>query len=153
TVDLGGYAHLVNNSISLFDRNSDLSIRLFTADGVTVESVEIIQGGAVIGNATVSGETATFNSSILGDFTFPNANGVDQRTGTYPIRVRATLSNGRIAEQPFTITVANSLTIATGNTSEAALSELPTTQIAFSTFNVQAAVDNREMYLRRGSQG
>lgn len=142
--DLGGYAHLVDTRISQFDTNSDLDINLFTAEGVTVESVEVIHDGAVIGTATVSGETATFNSSILGDF---------ESGDTFPIRLRATLSNGNIAEQPFTITVADSLTSSANNPEEAPLSELSDTEVSFSTFTVGAAIDNREMHLRRGAQG
>lgn len=142
--DLGGYAHLVNTRISQFDTDSDLTIDLFTANGVSVETVEIIQDGSTIGTATVGEETATFNSSILGDIETGN---------TFPIRIRATLSNGNIAEQPFTVRVVNSLSVSSNNPEEAALSELPDAEVSFSTFTIGAPIDNVEMHLRRGSQG
>jgi hypothetical protein len=141
--DVGGYAHLTTPRISQFDTNSDLSIDLFTASGVTVESVEIIKDGAVIGTATVSGETATFNSSILGALA----------AGTQSIRIRATLSNGNVAEQPFNITVVNSLSLHGDNPEEATLTGLDTITVNYNTYNLAATIDNVDLHLKNGSAG
>lgn len=141
--DLGGYAHLTTPRISQFDTNSDLTIDLFTASGVSVETVEIVRDGSVIGTATVSGETATFNSSILGDIA----------AGTYPVRIRATLSNGNVAEQPFTITAVNSLTIDGDNPEEATLTGIDTLEVGYDLYNLAATVDNVDLHLKNGSEG
>lgn len=142
-VDLGVYAHLTTPRISQFDTNSNLTVKLFTRAGVTAQNVEILRNGAVIGTANVSGETATFNSSILGAIT----------TGTHPIRLRTTFSNGTVTEQPFNITVVNSLTIPAANPRTAALSTLPQTKIAYSTYNLAATIDNVALHLKKGSAG
>jgi len=42
-----------------------------------------VQGVTVIGDAVVSGETASFSTSISGDFTFMNDEGIDEQTGSY----------------------------------------------------------------------
>ena len=95
------------------------------------------------GTGTVSGETATFNSSILGAIT----------TGTHPIMVRTTFSNGQVTEQPFNITVVNSLSIPASNARSAPLSKLADTNIAFSTFNLGATINNVALFLKKGRLG
>lgn len=141
--DLGGYAHLATPRLSQFDTDSDLTVNLFTASGVSVETVEIVRDGAVIGTADVNGETATFNSSVLGDIA----------AGTYPVILRATLSNGNVTEQPFNITVENSLTINADNPEESTLSGLDTLAIDYNTYNLAADIDNVDLHLRNGSAG
>lgn len=141
--DVGGYAHLVTPRISQFDTDSDLTVRLFTASGVSVETVEIIRDGAVLGTATIEGDTATFNSSILGDIS----------VGTYPVVVRASLSNGKFSERPFNITAVNSLSISQDNPEEATLSGLDTTEVSYSLFNLEATVDNVDLHLKNGADG
>jgi hypothetical protein len=141
--DVGGYAHLTNTRISQFDTDSDLNIDIFTASGVTAETVEIIHDGAVIGTADISGETATFSSSVLGDIA----------AGSYPVRVRATFSNGNVSERPFTITVVNSLTISADNPDEASLTELPEVELDYDTYNLAATIDNVDLHLKNGSAG
>lgn len=141
--DLGVYAHLDTQRLSQFDTNSNLRIKFFVPPGVTAQSVEILRAGAVIGTGTVSGETATFNSSILGAIT----------TGTHSIRIRTTFSNGQVTEQPFNITVVNSLSIPASNARSAPLSTLAATNIAFSTFNLGATIDNVALFLKKGRLG
>ncbi len=141
--DVGGYAHLANTRISQFDTDSDLRVDIFTASGVTAETVEIIQDGSVIGTANISGETATFSSSVLGDIA----------AGSYPVRIRATFSNGNVSERPFNITVVNSLSIHGDNPEESTLSGLDTLSINYNTYNLAASIDNVDLHLKNGSEG
>lgn len=142
--DVGGYAHLTTPRISQFDTDSDLTVRLFTASGVSVETVEIVSDeGAVLGNATIDGDTATFSSSILGEIA----------EGTYPVVVRATLSNGNISERPFNITAVNSLSLSADNPEEATLAGLDTTEVGYSIYNLEATVDDVDLHLKNGSEG
>lgn len=140
--DVGGYAHLVDTRISNFDTDSDLRIDIFTANGVTAETVEIISDGAVIGTANISGETATFSSSILGDIT----------AGTYPVRIRGVFSNGNVSERPFTITAVNSITIHDDNPVEATLTGLDTIAVNYNTYTFAASIDEVDLHLKNGSE-
>ena len=152
TADIGGYARVTDRSISRFDRNSDLNINLFTAEGVTAETVEIVQGGSVIGSANVSGETASFNTSILGDFTFPNAGGVDQQTGSYPLRVRTTYSNGQTSEDPFTVNVGKVISLG-DNATETTMDSLSSVTLDYEVSTFSADVDDVLLELKKNSDG
>jgi len=152
TADIGGYARVTDRSISRFDRNSDLNINLFTAEGVTAETVEIVQGGSVIGSANVSGETASFNTSILGDFTFPNADGVDQQTGSYPLRVRTTYSNGQTSEDPFTVNVGKVISLG-DNATETTMDSLSSVTLDYEVSTFSADVDDVLLELKKNSDG
>ncbi|CAL67802.1 hypothetical protein [Christiangramia forsetii] len=150
--EIGGYATLSDRSISRFDRNSDLNINFFATEAVSVESVEIIQGGSVVGNATVSGETATFNTSILGDFTFPDDDGVDQQTGSYPIRIRTTYSNGEVSEDPFTVGVEKVISLG-DNATETTMDSLSAVTLNYEVSTFSANVDDVMLELKRNSDG
>lgn len=141
--DVGGYAHLADTRISNFDTDSDLRIDIFTANGVTAETVEITSDGAVLGTANISGETATFSSSILGDIT----------EETYPVRIRGVFSNGNVSEQPYTITVVNAITIHDDNPVEATLTGLDTIAVDYNTNTLAASIDNVDLHLKNGSEG
>jgi hypothetical protein len=150
--DLGGYATLSDNSITRFDRNSDLSIKLFTAESVSVESVEIVQGGSVVGNATVSGETATFNSSILGEYTFPDDDGVDQETGSFPINIRTTYSNGNVTNDPFSVAVGKAISLE-DNPSATTMDSLSSVELGYDVSTFSAGVDMVTLELKKNSEG
>ena len=150
--EIGGYASLADRSISRFDRNEDLSINFFTAEGVTVESVEILQGGEVIGDATVSGETATFNSSILGDFSFPDDDNVAHETGSYPIRIRTTYSNGNVSEDPFTISVGKVVHLG-DNPDETTTDSLSTRVLEYEFSTFSADIDDVTLMLKKNEDG
>lgn len=150
--EVGGYATLSDRSISRFDRNSDLSINFITSEGVSAESVEIVQGGSVIGNATVSGETATFNTSILGDFTFPDDDGVDQQTGSYPLRIRTTYSNGEVSEDPFTVGVDKAISLG-DNATETTMDSLSSVTLDYEASTFSASVDDVMLELKKNSDG
>lgn len=141
--DLGGYAYLTDRTISAFDENEDLMIDLFTAEGVEVESIEILQDGEVIGNATISGETASFNASIFGDL----------EAGTSEsIRLRSTLSNGNIAEDPFTIDVVDGITVDEAPDTVKFM-DTTTAIVSYSTFADYATIDNVSLFFKKNSDG
>jgi len=152
TADIGGYARVTDRSISRFDRNSDLNINLFTAEGVTAETVEIVQGGSVIGSANVSGETASFNTSILGDFTFPNADGVDQQTRTNKKKKRTTYSNGQTSEDPFTVNVGKVISLG-DNATETTMDSLSSVTLDYEVSTFSADVDDVLLELKKNSDG
>lgn len=136
--ELGGYAYLSDRTISSFDQNEDLNINLFLAEGVEAESVEIIQDGEVLGSATVSGETASFNASILGDL---------EAGDSFPVRVRTTLSNGNVAEDPFTIAVVDALTL-DEIPENARFMDTTANILSYSTFADYATIDQVSLYFR-----
>lgn len=140
--NLGGYAVLSDNHISIFDTNEDLSIKFFTTEGVTAESVEIIQDGAVIGTATVSGETATFNTSILGEL----------EADSYPVRIRTTYSNGSISEDPFTVSVDHAVSLG-DNPTETTMDSLSTVELSYEVSTFGATVDDVTLSVKEGSEG
>lgn len=147
-VDIGGYAVLADNNISIFDTNETLSIDFYTAEGVTAESVEILQRPdedspyQVIGTATVSGETATFNSSILGDL----------EADSYPIRIRTTYSNGNVSEDPFSVSVDHAISLG-DNPTETTLDSLSTRVLEYEVFTFGATVDDVTLSVKEGSEG
>lgn len=151
-IEIGGYASLTSTSISRFDRNEDLSIEFFTAEGVSVESVEILSGGSTIGTATVSGETATFNSSILGDYNFPDEDGVAHETGSFPIRIRTTYSNGNVSEDPFTVSVGKVVSLG-DNPGEATLDSLSTRVLEYEFSTFSADIDDVTLMLKKNDDG
>ena len=156
--DLGGYALLTDRSLSRFDANEELNIDLITAEGVTAETVEILQDGEVVGTATVSGQSATFNSSILGNFTFPDDDGVDQEEGTYPVRIRTTYSNGNVSEDPFTISVGKVVSLGNAadeydNPSETTMDSLSSVTLAYEVYSFSAPVDDVNLMLKKNEDG
>lgn len=136
--DIGGYAFLADQEISVFDTNSDITIDLFTAEGVNVEEVEILQDSSVIATATISDSTATFNSSALGAL----------EAGSYPIQVRSTLSNGEIVEDSFSIMVADAIELDGDNPTNVRFMDTTSSSLAFTTFSQSATIDNVSLFQR-----
>lgn len=136
--ELGGYAYLSDQTISPLDQNENLNIDLFTAEGVEVETVEIVQDGEVLGTATVSGETASFNASILGTL---------EAGDEFPILIRTMLSNGNVAEDPFTVAVAEGITVDDVPESVRFM-DTTTAIVSYSTFAENATIDDVSLYFR-----
>lgn len=153
-IEIGGYAYLTDRSISRFDQNSDLSIEYFTAEGVTVETVEILQDGEVAGTGTVSGDTiATFNTSMLGEFSFPDDDDVVQETGSFPIRIRTTYSNGNVSEDPFTISVGKTLALDPDNKTATTLDSISNDSLSYDFSTFSANVDDVTLMLKKNEDG
>lgn len=143
--NIGGYSYLSQRTISPFDTNTDLNIKIFTDDGVTAESIDVLEDGQVIGTAQVSGETATFNTS--------NLDSVATGKESWSVRLRTTLSNGNVAEDPFTISVSDAVSVSGDNASEAILNSLDTTSVTYETFTRSATIDGVDLMLKKNSDG
>lgn len=142
TKTIGGYASLSDRSISVFDTNENLTIDFFTAEGVTAESVEILQDGEVIGSGTVSGETATFNTSILGSLD------VD----SYPITIRTTYSNGNVSEDSFSVSVDHAISLG-DNPAETNMDDLDDVVLEYEVSTFNASVDDVSLLLKKNEDG
>jgi len=150
--ELGGYVHLTDRTISLFDTNADLNLNLFTKSGVTVDAVEIQQDGAVIANAVVSAETASFNSSTLGEFVFLDDDDVEQPTGSFPVFVSSTLSNGKTAGDPFTINVVDAISFDDKPKSVEFMNNTETI-LSYETFTHSATIDDVTLFWKKNEAG
>ena len=150
--NLGGYVHLTDRTISLFDTNADLNLNLITNSGVTVTAVEIQQDGAVIANAVVSGETASFNSSTLGEFVFIDDDDVSHRTGSFPVFVSSTLSNGKTSGDPFTINVVDAISF-DENPGSVMFMDSTTTILSYTTFTHSATIDDVILSWKKNKAG
>jgi hypothetical protein len=150
--NLGGYVHLTDRTISLFDTNADLNLNLITNSGVTVTAVEIQQDGAVIANAVVSGETASFNSSTLGEFVFLDDDDVEQPTGSFPVFVSSTLSNGKTAGDPFTINVVDAISF-DEKPGSVMFMDSTTTILSYETFTHSATIDDVILFWKKNKLG
>lgn len=142
---IGGYAYLADQTISLFDTSEDLTVDLFTDEGVTVNAVEILQGGSPLTSATVSEETATFNSSVFGDIA------VDDE---FDIMIESQLSNGNTAKDPFTLTVVKAIEVDEENPVKLSLDSINNgATIAYSTYTLSAPIDSTELFFKKNSEG
>lgn len=139
--DVGGYAYLQTRSLTVFDYDQDLSIELFTDEGVTVESVEIVHDGSVISTPNVSDGTATFNASDLGTF---------EAGDSFPVRVRANLSNGNVSDDPATISIANAVALGGDNPEEAPINKLDDVELEYSVSTTSAPIDEVNLWVKNG---
>ena len=142
TKSIGGHASLSDRSISVFDTNEDLTIKYFTASGVTAESVEIVQDGEVIGSGTVSGDTAAFNTSVLGEL----------EVDSYPIMIRTTYSNGDVSENPSSVSVDQAISLG-DNPTATNMDDLDDVELAYEVSTFGATVDDVMLEVKEGSEG
>lgn len=141
TSSIGGHAVLSDRSITVFDTNEDLTVNFFTAEGVTAESVEIVQDGQVIGSGTVSGETATFNSSVFGGL----------EAGSYPITIRTTFSNGDVSDSPTSLSVGQAISLG-DNPSTTNMDDLNDVELSYEVSTFGATVDDVMLEVKEGSE-
>jgi len=138
--DVGGYAYLQTRSLTVFDFDQDLNIELFTYEGVTVESVEIVHDDNVISTANVSGDMATFNAADLGEF---------EAGDSFPVRVRTNLSNGEVSTEPATISIGNSVALGDNN-EEASINMLDDVELEYSVSTTSAPIDEVNFWVKNG---
>jgi len=150
--DVGGYASLTDRTISVFDTNAELNLNLFSKSGVSVDAVEIQQDGAVIANAVVSGETATFNSSSLGAFVFVDEDTISHDTGDFPLFISSTLSNGNKAGDPATISVVDAISF-DEEPESVKFMDSTTTILSYTTFTQSAVIDSVTLYMKKNEAG
>lgn len=118
---VGGNVRPTTSSISRLDNNFTLPLNIFTKEGVTASKVEIFKNAAKtisdpiifgdkVADATISGEVASFNTSALGSFdVFPETSGTTTtltgKTGTFPLAILTTYSDGSTTKATWTLTV------------------------------------------------
>lgn len=144
-IDLGGYATLSDNTITVFDTNADLDIKLYNGEGVTPESVELFLDGSSIGTATVNGDMATFNSSMLGD--------VFDESGSYSLTIKTTYSSGDYSEDTFSLYVDPALSASEDNPTETTMDSLSTRVLEYEVSTFAAAVDDVTLMIKKNSDG
>ncbi|MBL4745581.1 MAG: hypothetical protein JKY08_04370 [Flavobacteriaceae bacterium] len=147
---IGGNTLLSDTKISVFDINEDLSMYFITADGLTVDAVEISKDGSKIADAIVSGETAVFSSSTLGDFLF--GDDLDEPTGSFDVNFVSTLSNGQTYINDYTIKVVKAIT---ASEKQASVKYLDTTpqKIVFKSFSNNSTIDSKTFEWKKGKNG
>jgi len=142
---VGGYAYLADQTISSFDKSEDLTIDLFTDEGVTVNSVDIVMDGSSVATANLGDGSATFSSSSLGDIATDDA---------YSVMLETQLSNGNTAKDPFTISVESPVSIDDENPTELTLDSISSgAAVDYSTFTFSAPIDSAELFLKKNSDG
>jgi hypothetical protein len=148
-VDLQGYVHLLDRSITSFDENEDLELKLITTSGVTVDKVEILKGDSPIADATISGEIATFNVSLLGA---PDVDEDGESLESYALKVRSTLSNGKTALNSVTINVVAAISI-DDKPSSIKLQDTTKAIVEYSTFTSHATIDDVTLMWKKNVDG
>jgi len=148
--DIGGNSVLTDKKISLFDTNEDLNIDLFTADGLTVNSIVVNKDGSKIADATVNGASASFSTSSLGTFMF--GDDLDETTGSFSVDFLSTLSNGQTYTNDNTIKVVHAIEM---DEEQATVKYMDTTSqvVSFSTFTKYATIDNVVVAWKKGKLG
>ncbi|WP_435315397.1 hypothetical protein [Cellulophaga fucicola] len=142
--DLGANIILNTSSISNLDINHTMEISIITADGVSATGIQVIKGDSSV-DASISGNLATFNSSLLGTLVGQEKDGVDINTIT-------TLSNEKPYSKSFNIKINKALAIdkeldaITYNTAEK-------DTLIFSTSTKSAIIDNISLEWKKGSEG
>lgn len=143
TTGIGGYAYLSETSISSFDENANLDIKLITKDGVTFNSIEVSTETASEMATIASDELATVNTAFLGTLS----------EDAYEVFISSELSNGKMAGDYFTISVDNPISISEDNLAEATLDTLPNVEVAYELFTNTASIDDVMLSLKKNSDG
>lgn len=123
---VGGNVVPTTSSISRLDNNFALPLNTFTQEGVAVSKVEIYKNAAKttsdpivfgdkVADATLSEGKATFNTSSLGSFdVFPVTSGTTTtltgKTGTFPLAILTTYSDGSTTRATFNLAVGKGIT-------------------------------------------
>lgn len=151
TEEVGAYSYLVNRNISIFDTDETLNIDLFTSNGVQVESIEIITAeGSPITTGTISGETATFSTSTLGDLE-AILNSEDE--GSISVRIVSQLSNGKELNDPATITVYDAIELDEDYPTAVKFMDSTSTKLGYSIFTYAAPIDNVSLFWKKNADG
>lgn len=136
--ELGGYAYLEDQTITTFDVNEELEINLLSNGSVSFESIEILQNGERIATASlINDSTATFSTSALSNLATINTN---EGSVSVPLKIRSMLSNGKVAEDAFTISVEPVISLENDFVS-VKLKDTTTTNLSYSIYTFSANVD------------
>ena len=152
--DLSANVILADTKISVLDKNVDLEINLLTTEEVLVNSIEVFKDGTKIGDATIDGTTALFNTSNLTPFLFENSKTKEftDLTGSFDVSLYSTLSNGKFINQDSPVTVVKAITMVD---ELASVKYLDTTSqiISFKTFTAHATIDEVIVQWKKNKTG
>ena len=93
--DLGANLILKTTKISKFDTNHTIEVEMLTHPNVSISKIEVESGGSKA-DATLSGNKASFNSSLLGSL---------EGKESVSFTTNATLSNGKPYKKTFKVTI------------------------------------------------
>lgn len=118
--EVGGNVVLTDTKISRLDINNDIKLKVILKEGVTVSKIEVYNNiaetpasdplvlGDKIGDAVIVDAVATFNSSLIaGNAKF--ASNQTKASGTIPLAIVTTYSDGTKTSNPFILTVARAI--------------------------------------------
>ncbi len=136
--DIEANVVLSDSKISVFDTNEDLNLSLITANGITIDKLEIFKDNSKISDALINGTSATFNTSSLGDFLF--GDDLDEPTGSFSLSSLATISNGKTTNSNFSVKVSKAITL-DEEVATVKYGDTTSQQVIFETFTKYAAID------------
>ncbi|SEB78220.1 hypothetical protein SAMN04489761_1752 [Tenacibaculum sp. MAR_2009_124] len=113
--DLGGNVIPVNSSITNFDTNEDLDLKIFTDANISIQSISILKDGNRVSDASIiSDEKATYNASSLAPYNqFQDDQGNTVDYGVFNVSIVTELSNGKTIDNEHPVTVKKALSLET----------------------------------------
>lgn len=142
--NLGANIVLNTATISNLDENHTMEFSIITAEDVTVSDMQLTRGTTTV-NASIIGEKATFNSSILGTLNGQEEDGVNVNAVT-------TLSNGNPYSKDFTIKITKAISLEKGLDAIVYNSTVGDT-LTFKTSTKSATIDNVSLEWKKGKAG
>ncbi|CAM4265417.1 hypothetical protein ZORO111903_10585 [Zobellia roscoffensis] len=142
--DLGANVVLNTSSLSNLDEDHIMEFSILTADDVSVSGVAVSKGENTT-DATISGDIATFNSSLLGTLNGQEEDGID-------ITAVTTLSNGLPYSKDFNVAITKALSLEKGLEAITYNSSVEDT-LTFAASTKSAIIDNISLEWKNGKEG
>ncbi|WP_308992960.1 hypothetical protein QLS71_010670 [Mariniflexile litorale] len=142
--NLGANIVLNTSSLSNLDENHTMELSIITADDVTVTGMTVTQGATTV-DAIITGDIATFNSSLLGTLIGNEEDGID-------FNVVATLSNGKPYSKDFNVKIIKALSLEKGLDAIIYNTAVADTLI-FGASTKSAIIDNISLEWKKGKEG
>ncbi|MEL0652937.1 hypothetical protein V6246_16060 [Algibacter sp. TI.3.09] len=156
--DLGANIVLNTSSISNLDENHTMEFSIITADDVTVTDMEVAIGTTTV-NASLSGDTATFNSSLFGtlnrfkvDDPETSQDESKEKISSVEANTISTLSNGNPYSKDFTVKITKALSLEKGLDAIIYNTTVEDTLI-FKASTKSAIIDNISLEWKKGKEG
>ncbi|WP_158844940.1 hypothetical protein [Algibacter sp. L1A34] len=156
--DLGANIILNTSSISNLDENHTMEFSIITADDVTVTDMEVVIGTTTV-NASLSGDTATFNSSLFGtlnrfkvDDPETSQDESKEKISSVEANTISTLSNGKPYSKDFTVKINKALSLEKGLDAIIYNTTVEDTLI-FEAATKSAIIDNISLEWKKGKEG
>ncbi|MFV0249392.1 MAG: hypothetical protein ACK5H1_10620 [Tenacibaculum sp.] len=157
-VDLGANVLLEYGSISNFDRDEELDLKIITNPNVSVESISIFKDGTKVADANlISSDKATFSASVLSPYN-QFGEDKDEDFGTFDdISIVSSLSNGNTIDNIYPITVKKALSLGNSSVSEIEYKNPYTSEehieVVYNVFTAKANLDEVKVEWKKNSGG